>query len=317
MYTEKKTVLSMQKQYKPTHLRGTIYAIVTYYPKSLKRRKKRHYDNEIKTYTNKNKTWNIVNKETHRKAHSTNNKLLNIDGITTDNQQLIAGTFITDFAPIPENIKTTDRKAYMQNKITLDTTTIDTSSQFVKEVNKLRYTTFQSKPTTTTDTENIIKTLKPNNSFGYDKISTKLLKITAPFISSPLNYICNEVLTKGIFPDRLKYSIIKLLYKKGNKKDVSHYRPISLLPSFSKILEKLIQIRLLDHLHKNNIISKEQYGFRMGFTTENVVYKLINEVLNALNNKQTVRGIFCDLTKAFDCLDHDILTLILLTWRIW
>jgi hypothetical protein len=79
----------------------------------------------------------------------------------------------------------------MKNKITLDTTNIDTSSQFVKEVNKLRYTAFQSKPTSTTEIENIIKTLKPKNSNGYDKISTKLLKITAPFISSPLNYICN------------------------------------------------------------------------------------------------------------------------------
>jgi hypothetical protein len=105
----------------------------------------------------------------------------------------------------------------------------------------------------------------------------------------------------------LKYSIIKPLYKKGNKKDVSSYRPISLLTSCSKILEKVMQTKLLDHLHKNNIISKEQYGFQMGFTTENAVYKLINEVLNALNNKQLVGGIFCDLAKAFDFVDHDIL----------
>jgi len=60
-------------------------------------------------------------------------------------------------------------------------------------------------------------------------------------------------------------------------------------------------------LHKNNIISKAQYGFRRGFTTENAVYKLINELLNALNNKQIVGGIFCDITKAFDCVDHEIL----------
>jgi len=74
----------------------------------------------------------------------------------------------------------------------------------------------------------------------------------------------------------LKNSIKKPLYKKGNKKYVRNYRPIDLLTSFSKVLEEVIQIRLLDHLHKNNIISKEQYGFRIGFTTENTVYKLIN-----------------------------------------
>jgi hypothetical protein len=95
----------------------------------------------------------------------------------------------------------------------------------------------------------------------------------------------------------LKYSVIKPLYEKGNKRDVSNYRPISLLNSFSKILERVIQTRLLDHLHKNNIINKEQYGFRRGFTTENATYKLINEVLNALNNKQIVGGIFSDLAK--------------------
>jgi hypothetical protein len=137
----------------------------------------------------------------------------------------------------------------MQNKITLDTANIDMSPQFVKEV-----------------------TLKPKNSYGYDKISTKLLKITAPFISSPLNYTCNKVITKGIFPDRLKYSVIKPLYKKGNKK-----------------------------------CKQLQASIFVNFTTENAVYKLINEVLNALNNKQVVRGIFCDLTKAFDCVDRDIL----------
>ena len=109
------------------------------------------------------------------------------------------------------------------------------------------------------------------------------------------------------FQDRLKYSVIKPLYKRGNKRGVSNYRPISLLTSFSKILEKVIQTRLLDHLHKNNIIIKEQYGFQRGFTMANAVYKLINEVLNALNNKQIVESIFCDLTKAFDCVDHDTL----------
>ena len=168
----------------------------------------------------------------------------------------IAETFNNYFTSIAENIKTTDRNAYIQNKNTPDTANTDTNSQYVKEVKKLRYTTFQSKPTTTTEIENIIKALKPKNSYGYNEISTKLLKLTSPFISSPLNFICNKVIIKGIFPDRLKYSIIKPLYKNGNKKDVSNYRPISLANSFSKILEKVIQTRLLNHLHKNNIIYK-------------------------------------------------------------
>ena len=130
--------------------------------KVIKEAKKCHYDNQIKHSANKNKTtWDIVNKETHRKTHSTNIKSLNIDGITTDNQQLTAETFNNYFTSIAENIKTTDRNAYIQNKNTPDTVIIDISAQYAKEMKKLRCTTIQSKRTTTSEIENIIKTLKP------------------------------------------------------------------------------------------------------------------------------------------------------------
>jgi len=140
--------------------------------------------------------------------HCTNIKFLNIDGITTDNQQLIAETFNNYLTSIAENNKTTDRNAYIQHKNTPDTAIIDISSQYAKEMRKLRCTTFHSKPTTTSEIEYIIKTLKSKNSWRYNEIATKLLKITAPFINSSLNYICNKVITKGVFPDRLKYSVI-------------------------------------------------------------------------------------------------------------
>jgi len=84
----------------------------------------------------------VVNKETHRKTRSRNIKFLNIDGITTDNQQLIAKTFNNCFTSVTENIKTTDRKAYIPNKNTPDTAIIDIPSQYVKEMRKLRCTTF-------------------------------------------------------------------------------------------------------------------------------------------------------------------------------
>jgi hypothetical protein len=64
--------------------------------------------------------------------------------------------------------------------------------------------------------------------------------------------------------------------------------------------------RILDHLIKYNILSTEQYGFRKGLKPDNTIYKLTTEILNAMNNKQIVGGIFCDLEKAFDCVDHDI-----------
>jgi hypothetical protein len=87
----------------------------------------------------------------------------------------------------------------------------------------------------------------------------------------------------------------------------SNYRPISLLPVFSKIFENVIYNRLFDHLHSNVILNEHQYGFRSEMSKENASYILLNEILTALNNKQIVGGIFCDLHKAFDCISHAIL----------
>jgi hypothetical protein len=115
------------------------------------------------------------------------------------------------------------------------------------------------------------------------------------------------MLFSGVFPDRLKYAIIKPLHKNDDRCEASNYRPISLLTSFSKIFEAIVQKRTLKHLTKHNILCTEQYGFRVGFKTDNATYKLTNEILNALNNKQQIGGIFCDLEKAFDCVNHDIL----------
>jgi hypothetical protein len=115
------------------------------------------------------------------------------------------------------------------------------------------------------------------------------------------------MLLQGVFPDRLKYAIIKPLHKNGDRCDVSKYRSVSLLTSFSKIFETLMQRGILKHLTKCNILSTEQYGLRLGLRTDNATYKLTTEILNAMNNKLLVGGIFCDLEKAFDCVNHDML----------
>jgi hypothetical protein len=105
----------------------------------------------------------------------------------------------------------------------------------------------------------------------------KLLKSCSYFISSPLNYICNRTLFTGVFPDRLKYANIRPLFKKGTKNDINNYRPISILTSFSKIFEKVLQTRLLKHLTDHNILVKKQYGFRKNLNTDNAIYHLSNK----------------------------------------
>jgi len=92
-----------------------------------------------------------------------------------------------------------------------------------------------------------------------------------------------------------------------HRTDIPNFRPVSLFTSFSKILEKVIYPRLYQHIIQNNILATEKYGFRNNSSTEKASFKLINEILLALNNKLTVGGIFCDLEKAFNSVNHNII----------
>ena len=111
----------------------------------------------------------------------------------------------------------------------------------------------------------------------------------------------------GIFSDRMKFSIVQPTYKNGNKTNPTNYRPISLLTSFSKVFEKALHIKVTENLNTNNLLAENQFGFRKGTTTEDATFKLMNELLKALNNKTLAGHIFCDLEKAFDSVNHDIL----------
>jgi len=104
--------------------------------------------------------------------------------------------------------------------------------------------------------------------------------VKCPFYHFPLTYICNEILSSGVYPERLKYTIIKTVCKKGDKFLTTIYRLIS--------LKKLIYSRLYKHICTNNIIVNEQYGFRINCSTESASYSATNEILKAVNNRQSV-----------------------------
>jgi hypothetical protein len=104
-------------------------------------------------------------------------------------------------------------------------------------------------------------------------------------------------LSSGTFPYRLKYSVVKPLFKKGDKFKIFNYRPISILSSFFKVLEKVMHNQLQEHLNKHSILAEEQFGFKSDTTTNKAIYKLINEPLNALNSKFIVGGVFTILKR--------------------
>jgi hypothetical protein len=183
---------------------------------------------------------------------------------------------------------------------------VDPSNNLITNYNNT-FSRINWKYATTYEINKILKSLKTKNLYGCDEIPIKILKLSAPFIISPLAYICNKSLSSVVFPERLKYAIIKPVCKKGDKLLTTNYKPVSLLTFFSKIYEKLIYLRLYKHIYTNNILAKEQYGFRINSSTEAASCDVINEISKAMNNRLSVGGVFCDLQKAFDCVNHGIL----------
>ena len=262
-----------------------------------------HYNKILANSSNKPKTtWNIVKSITNTKNNYNKIPRIDIDGKIITHYQTIVEEFNNYYILVADNITNHNFK---NNNIN-DLNHIDPLN-YLHFAFKQSFTNIILKNVTTHEIEKIIKGLNNKNSSGYDEITVKILKASSPFIISPLTYICNRMLATGTFPDRLKYSEIKPIYKKGNKTHISNYRPISLLPVFSKIFEKIIYRRLSYHLTINNILVKEQFGFRCNTSTEMAIYTLVNNVLSALNDKKIVGGIFCDLQKAFDCVNYGIL----------
>ena len=153
----------------------------------------------------------------------------------------------------------------------------------------------------------IIKSLQPKNSCDIDGLSTKLIKNIATEISWPLAHVYRLSLSSGIFPAGLKNSRTVPIFKTGNPELCDNYRPIALLSTLSKILEKIISVQLVNHLDRNNILYKHQYGFERNKSTEHSLIHATNYISRAMNDNKYCVGVFFDLRKAFDVCSHDIL----------
>ena len=145
--------------------------------------------------------------------------------------------------------------------------------------------------------------------FGPDYISSKLLKVILPLILTPLCHLFNLSFQTGYIPSQLKFAKIVPVFKSGDKNSFNNYRPISLLCSISKLLEKIVAKQMVGFLSKNKILYSHQYGFRNGHSTIHPILQFLDKIFVSLNkpNSEYSLGIFCDLKKAFDTVNFDIL----------
>jgi hypothetical protein len=153
----------------------------------------------------------------------------------------------------------------------------------------------------------IISKFKPKKSCDIHGVSTKMIKFIGTEIAKPLAHIFNLSLVSGVFPQMLKQCRVIPIFKAGNRLDVDNYRPISLLSSISKILEKIVSEKLLYHLTTNDLLYTHQYGFIPKRSAEHNLLQIINYVSAALNDGNFCVGVFLDLKKAFDVCSHSIL----------
>ncbi len=135
-------------------------------------------------------------------------------------------------------------------------------------------------PTTQDEVKKIVQKLKSKSSSGYDGISNTLLKFIIKEISMPLNVVFNKSLKEGIFPDKMKLAEVIPLYKsKGQKDMMNNYRPVSLLPVISKVLEKIVHKRISSFLHKKLLLFDSQFGFRNSHSTTDAILEFIGKVI--------------------------------------
>lgn len=155
--------------------------------------------------------------------------------------------------------------------------------------------------------EQIILGLSLDSAVGWDGISTTLVREGRHIIVPILCHVFNLCLESGVFPSVFKKALVHPIYKSGDRYSVNNYRPIAVLTTFSKILEKILSKRLLNYLNSQDIIARNQYGFRSGKSTEDAVLELTNTVANNVKNKVKTIAIFLDLSKAFDTISVPLL----------
>ncbi|CAF4944024.1 unnamed protein product [Pieris macdunnoughi] len=267
-----------------------LFKKVCYAAKSL------NIKNKIKNSTNKTKmTWKIIDSETGRVRDRNQDIELCVDNTIIKSNEEIAIVFDKYFSDIP--ISTTK---------SLQSSPALAESLLKDNVNECKVS-FSFRPIGADDIVRIFRTIDIKNTTDLWGISVKIISSIIDVIAPHLAIIFNNCIKSGEFPDLMKHSKVIPLFKAGSMSDPSNFRPISVLPTCSKIFEKIILNQLVSHFNVNKLLHNNQFGFTKGRSTADAGVELYRYIVKAWEESHDALGVFCDLSKAFDCVQHETL----------
>ena len=191
-------------------------------------------------------------------------------------------------------------------KETIENSNFEKLNTFCK--NRVPDGTFFTIPQISIETvEKFLKHIDVSKATGCDNIGPRLLKIAAPYIAKSVTYICNQSIKMSEFPEKWKEAKVTPLHKGGTKDVLNNYRPISILPTMSKLLEKHIHDSLMTFLVKFNLLHKSQSGFRPNHSCETALIGMVSKWLESINKGSLIGTVMIDFKKAFDLVDHSVL----------
>ena len=244
--------------------------------------------------SNSKKLWQLINRITNKKNDkSCLIECLKINNIENEDPSAICNEFGKYFSSVGSSYASKIPKS--RNSII----------HYLNNINRNPQSVFLS-PCTESEILKLIEKLPNKQSSGYDGVSNALIKELKNELIKPLTYIFNNSLESGIFPQSMKHAEVVPLYKTGLTNQTTNYRPISLLITTSKLLEKVMYSRTYNFLNENQIYSS-QYGFRKNHSCDNAISELLGSIIKGWERKESTITIFLDLSKAFDTLEHTVL----------
>ena len=288
--------------------------------RKLMRQRKRAYDKAKKTNSQqqwqkykrlRNETTNMLRSSKREYFEKMANKL-NTNVTSSRDWWKILKTFITttkssNIPPMKSNNEffTEDKdKAKLLNNYFKTQSSLNDDGKILPQVIKINANDLSVIMTSPDEVKSILETLKIGKASGPDYINNYVLKMCAAELSEPLSKLFNYSLSQSKVPKIWKEANVTPVFKKDDPSDYSNYRPISLLSTVGKVLERIIHKHTYNFFIANNVISSLQSGFVMGDSTVNQLADIYNTFCRALDNGLEVRAIFCDISKAFDRVWH-------------